>query len=135
MAGRLLHQSDRAQFQLAMGSSGLLCSLPAAGAAGNYSSFGVNPLDSSVPAGTPVNYEANSIFGDTGAGYTGLYANSVGVVPTIAPMNVAPSSYDFGTVSGTTATTAVSVLTNNDSVSYNISGIAITPAHILTTSL
>jgi hypothetical protein len=72
--------------------------LPTAGAAGNYSSFGVNPLDSSVPAGTPVNYETNLVFGDTGAGYTGLYANFVGVVPTIAPMSVAPSSYDFGLV-------------------------------------
>jgi hypothetical protein len=98
--------------------------LPAAGANGNYSSFGVNPLDSSVPAGTPVNYETNLVFGDTGAGYTGLYANFVGVVPTIAPMNVAPSSYDFGLVTTGSPTASVPfVLTNNDSVPYTISSI------------
>jgi len=103
-------------------------SLPAVGATGNYSPFGVNPLDSSVPAGTPVNYEGNLIFGDTGAGYTGLYANFVGVVPTIAPMNIAPSSYDFGGVSqGSTAIANVPfVLTNNDSVPYTISTIQMT---------
>jgi hypothetical protein len=102
--------------------------LPAAGATGNYASFGVDALDNSVPAGTPVNYEGNLIFGDTGAGYTGLYANFVGVVPTIAPMNIAPSSYDFGGVSqGSTATANVPfVLTNNDSVPYTISTIQMT---------
>jgi hypothetical protein len=102
--------------------------LPAAGATGNYSSFGVNSLDNSVPAGTPVNYEGNLIFGDTGAGYTGLYANFVGVVPTIAPMNIAPSSYDFGGVSqGSTVTANMPfVLTNNDSVPYTISSIQMT---------
>jgi len=102
--------------------------LPAAGATGNYSSFGVNSLDNSVPAGTPVNYEGNLVFGDTGAGYTGLYANFVGVVPTIAPMNIAPNSYDFGGVSqGSTATANMPfVLTNNDSVPYTISSIQMT---------
>jgi hypothetical protein len=91
-------------------------------------SFGVNSLDNSVPAGTPVNYEGNLIFGDTGAGYTGLSANFVGVVPTIAPMNIAPSSYDFGGVSqGSTATVNMPfVLTNNDSVPYTISSIQMT---------
>ena len=102
--------------------------LPATGATGNYSSFGVNSLDNSVPAGTPVNYEGNLVFGDTGAGYTGLSANFVGVVPTIAPMNIAPSSYDFGSVSqGSTATASMPfVLTNNDSVPYTISSIQMT---------
>jgi hypothetical protein len=102
--------------------------LPAGGATGNYASFGVNALDNSVPAGTPVNYEGNLIFGDTGAGYTGLYANFVGVVPTIAPINITPSSYDFGGVSqGSTATANMPfVLTNNDSIPYTISSIQMT---------
>jgi len=102
--------------------------LPAAGATGNYSSFGVNPLDNSDPAGTPVAYKSNLMFGDMGAGYTGLYTGFVGVVPTIAPMNVAPSSYDFGLVPMANPTTASVpfVLTNNDSVPYTISGIQMT---------
>ena len=88
----------------------------------------INPLDNSDPAGTPENYKSNLIFGDTGAGYTGLYVGTAGVVPTIAPISVAPSSHDFGTVShGTPATTAIPiVLTNNDSVSYTISSIQMT---------
>ena len=87
----------------------------------------INPLDNSDPAGTPENYKSNLIFGDTGAGYTGLYVGTAGVVPTIAPISVAPSSYDFGTVShGTTATAIPIVLTNNDSVSYTISSIQMT---------
>jgi hypothetical protein len=102
--------------------------LPAAGVTGSYTSFGVNPLDNSVPAGAPVNYEGNLIFGDMGAGYTGLYANFVGVVPTIAPMNVAPSSYDFGLVpaGNPTAANVAFVLTNNDSVPYAIGSIQMT---------
>jgi hypothetical protein len=99
----------------------------------SYSSLTVNPIDNnplygSDPAGTPENYRSNLVFGDLGAGYTGLYANFVGVVPTIAPMNVAPSSYDFGVVAVSTPTTASVpfVLTNNDSVSYIISTIQMT---------
>ena len=99
----------------------------------NYSSLTVNPIDNnplygSDPAGTPESYKSNLVFGDLGAGYTGLYANFVGVVPTIAPMNVAPSSYDFGLVpmGNPTPASVPFVLTNNDSVSYIISTIQMT---------
>ena len=100
----------------------------AAGASGNYTGLNVNPLDSSVPAGTPQAYEPNLVFGDTGAGYTGLYVGTAGVVPTIAPMSIAPSSYDFGSVMhGSTVTATPSfVLTNNDSVPYTIASIQMT---------
>jgi hypothetical protein len=99
----------------------------ATGDKGNYSGLTVNSLDSSVPAGTPVNYEPNLIFGDTGNGYTGLYSRTAGVVPTIAPLNMSPSSYDFGGVTrGTPAITSTPiVLTNNDSVPYTIGSIQV----------
>ena len=103
----------------------------------NTNVLGVNPEDGTAdaygtdPAGTPENYKASVIFGGTGGGwtnYTGYFSPAAGVVPTIAPMSVSPSSLGFGTQSqGTTTTTPLTaVLTNNDAVSHNISSITIT---------
>jgi trimeric autotransporter adhesin len=49
-------------------------------------------------------------------------------VPTIAPMSIAPSNYDFGPVtkSTTAATTMPIILSNNDAISYSISSIQVT---------
>jgi len=86
-----------------------------------YSSLGVNPADNPDPAGTPESYKLALVFGATGAGPTGLYVGTAGVVPTIAPASASPSSLDFsvgGTVSQTVNTTSNSmtaVLTNNQS--------------------
>ena len=86
-----------------------------------YSSLGVNPVDNADPAGTPEAYKSYLVFGATGAGPTGLYVGTAGVVPTIALVSVSPSSLDFsigGTVSQTVGTTSGSmkaVLTNNQS--------------------
>jgi hypothetical protein len=103
---------------------------PATGSTGNYTSLEVNPLDSSDPAGTPEVVKANLLFGDMGAGYTGLYLGTTAVVPTIAPMSISPSSYDFGTVAtGTTYYPSAGtsfVVTNSDSVPYTISSITVT---------
>jgi len=64
----------------------------------------------------------------TRAPVTPACTNSVGVGPTIAPMNVAPSSYDFGLIPMGNPTTAsvTFVLTNNDIVPYTISSIQMT---------
>ena len=99
--------------------------------------LGVNSEDGvagSDPAGTPENYKASVIFGATGGGgtnYTGYLSAAAGVVPTVAPMSLSPSSLDFGLQSqGTTnAITMSTVLTNNDSVSYTIGSIAIMGAN------
>ena len=102
-------------------------SLPATGATGNYSPFSVNPLDSSDPAGTPEGFRSNLVFGDMGTGYTGLYSSPVGVVPTIAPMSVSPSSYDFGAVPQNMGLPPVTFnLMNNDTVPYTINSIQMT---------
>jgi hypothetical protein len=104
---------------------------------GNTNVLGVNPADGSAnsnppdPAGTPEGYKQFVVFGGTGGGlasYIGYPSNNSGVVPTIAPMSVSPSSYDFGSVTKGTPLLATTpfVLTNNDSVSYNISAISIT---------
>jgi hypothetical protein len=99
--------------------------------------LGVNPKDGVVgsdPAGTPENYKPSVIFGATGGGgtnYTGYLSASAGVVPTVAPMSLSPSSLDFGMQSQgiTNAVTMSTVLTNNDSVSYTIGSIAIMGAN------
>jgi hypothetical protein len=88
-------------------------------AAGDYSTFNVNPLDSTVPAGTPVTYEPNLLFGDMGPGYVGMYEGSTSVVPTIAPASVAPSSWNFGTVSKMTT----GMVTQSFTLSNNQSGL------------
>jgi hypothetical protein len=81
------------------------------------------------PAGTPEAYKASVIFGGTGGGltnYTGYLTPGAGIVPTVAPMSVSPSSLDFGPLNqGTTSGTMTSVLTNNDSVAHAISGISV----------
>jgi hypothetical protein len=102
-------------------------SLPASGTTGNYSGFGVNPLDNSDPAGTPESYKNNLVFGDMGAGYVGMYVGSTGVVPTIAPASASPSSLNFGTVGvGIPSSVMTSTLTNNQSgTALAISGIQI----------
>jgi hypothetical protein len=99
---------------------------------GDYNLAGVNPVDSSDPAGTPENSKSNLIFGATGPGYTGLYVGTAGVVPTIAEASVSPSSLDFsngGTVVQTVGTTSVSMtatLTNNETGPLTISSITVT---------
>jgi hypothetical protein len=70
------------------------------------------------------------VFGGTGGGlasYSGYLSTKSGVVPTIAPVSVSPINYDFGGVNkGNSVTPAMPfVLTNNDSVSCNISAISI----------
>ena len=47
------------------------------------------------PAGTPETYKSSLVFGGTGGGltnYTGFFSTGAGVVPTIAPMSISPSS-------------------------------------------
>jgi hypothetical protein len=81
------------------------------------------------PAGTPETYKASVIFGATGGGltnYTGYLTSGAGVVPTVAPMSVSPSSLDFGVQNqGTTSGTMTTVLTNNDSASHMISSVSV----------
>jgi len=99
--------------------------------------LGVNPEDGVVgsdPAGTPENYKPSVIFGATGGGgtnYAGYLSAAAGVVPTVAPMSLSPSSLDFGLQSqGTTNPITMStVLTNNDSVPYTIGSIAMMGAN------
>ena len=95
----------------------------------------VNPEDgtadqnSTDPAGTPETYKSSVTFGGTGGGltnYSGFLSTGAGVVPTIAPMSVSPSSLDFGSqTQGTTSTQMTAVLTNNDSAGHNITGISL----------
>lgn len=103
---------------------------------GAPNALGVNPEDGSAdvngtdPAGTPEAYKAGVTFGATGGGltnYTGFLSTGAGVVPTIAPLSISPSSLDFGSQAqgSTTAQPLTAVLTNNDSVTHNISSIAI----------
>jgi MBG domain (YGX type)/YDG domain/Bacterial Ig-like domain (group 3)/Invasin, domain 3/Kelch motif len=104
---------------------------PASGACAGttYPGLSVNPEDGSADAhgtdaaGTPEAVKQDVIFGGTGGGltnYTGYFSSGAGVVPTIAPMSVSPSSLALGTQSQGTASPAMSaVLTNNDSVVHN----------------
>jgi hypothetical protein len=99
----------------------------------NSNALGVNPEDGvadpngSDPAGTPETYKADVVFGGTGCGskdYAGHLTSGAGVVPSLAPVSVSPSSLDFGTqAQGTTTTPLTAILTNNDSVAYTISSI------------
>jgi hypothetical protein len=104
----------------------------------NTNVLGVNAEDGTAdahgsdPAGTPETYKASVIFGVTGGGgtnYTGYFSPGAGVVPTVAPMSVSPSSLDFSvgnTVNqdvGSTSGAMTAILTNNDSVSYTVSSI------------
>jgi hypothetical protein len=91
------------------------------GAFGPYNTAQINPLDNADPAGTPESQKGNLVFGDMGAGYTGLYAGTTAVVPTIAPLSFSQSSLDFGMLQqGVTSTQLTAILTNNDSVPYAI---------------
>ena len=100
---------------------------------GNSNLLGVNPEDGAAdpngndPAGTPETYKTSVIFGATGGGgtnYTGYFSPGAGVVPTIAPMSVSPSSLAFSPqAQGTSSTAMTAVLTNNDAVSHTISSI------------
>jgi hypothetical protein len=94
---------------------------------GDYNQARINALDNSDPAGTPLNQKNSLVFGDMGAGYTGLYAGTTSVVPTIAPLSFSQSSLDLGLVpQGGTSTQLTAMLTNNDSVAYTISSIQVT---------
>jgi hypothetical protein len=98
---------------------------------GSYTGANISPLDNTDPAGTPGTYKNNLVLGNNmGAGYVGLPQGTAAVVPTIAPMSIAPSSYDFGAVpNGTTATPSAGtsfVLTNSDSIPYTINTITVT---------
>jgi hypothetical protein len=92
----------------------------------NSNVLGVNPEDGSADlngsdsAGTPENYEKNL----TGAGF---FSSPGMIVPTAAEMSTAPSSYNFApqSLSVPTAVTMVSTLTNNDTVTHNISSTGI----------
>ena len=67
-----------------------------------YGSLGANPVDNSDPAGTPENFKSYLTTGGSGAGatnYTGFYVGTAGVVPTMAPASISPSSLNFGPVS------------------------------------
>jgi hypothetical protein len=95
----------------------------------NTNVFGVNAEDGSAdmygtdPAGTPETYKQYVVFGATGGGgtnYIGYLSSGAGVVPTIAPISVSPSSVNFGTQNqGTTSAAMTAVVTNNDSMNYN----------------
>jgi len=101
----------------------------------NSNVLGVNAEDGSADAngtdaaGTPETYKASVILGATGGGgtnYTGYFSPGAGVVPTIAPMSVSPSSLSFNPQKqGTTSAALTAVLTNNDTVSHAISGITV----------
>ena len=94
------------------------------GAFGPYSTEQINPLDNADPAGTPESQKGNLVFGDMGTGYTGLYAGTTAVVPTIAPLSFSQNSLDFGTVPQGGPSAQISVtLTNNDSVPYTINAV------------
>jgi hypothetical protein len=96
----------------------------------NNNVLGVNAEDGSAdmngtdPAGTPESYKSSVTFGATGGGltnYTGYFTPAAGVVPTVAPISVSPSSLDFGPQpQGTPSASMTAVLTNNDSVSHTI---------------
>jgi hypothetical protein len=95
--------------------------------------LGVNPEDGTAdlngtdPAGTPETYKTFVNFGATGGGgtnYTGYFSPVAGVVPTVAPMSVSPSSLDFGgVIQGNTSLVMTTVLTNNDSAQHTITSI------------
>ena len=88
---------------------------------GDYNPAHVNALDNSDPAGTPESQKNYLAFGDMGAGYTGLYAGTTAVVPTIAPLSFSQSSLDFGPVpQGGPSAQLTATLMNNDSVPYTI---------------
>jgi hypothetical protein len=96
----------------------------------NNNVLGVNAEDGTAGsdlAGTPENYKASVIFGATGGGgtnYTGYFSAAAGVVPTVAPMSVSPSSLDFGAqTQGSTSGPMTVTLTNNDSAAHIISSI------------
>ena len=98
--------------------------------------LGVNAEDGSAdtngtdPAGTPETYKTSVVFGATGGGltnYTGFLSSGAGVVPTIAPMSVSPSSLTFNPqIQGTTSSSQAAVITNNDSISHTINSITTT---------
>jgi hypothetical protein len=96
----------------------------------NANVLGVNAEDGAPgpdPAGSPENYKASVVFGATGGGgtnYTGYFSAAAGVVPTVAPMSVSPSSLDFGALTqGSTSVPMTVTLSNNDSGAHIISSI------------
>jgi len=104
-------------------------------AAAAYTSFsadnsqlGVNAVDTADPAGTPENFKSFLTTGGSGAGgtnYTGFYVGTAGVVPTMAPASVSPSSLNFGAVGvGTSSNTMTAVLSNNQSGPLKITSIS-----------
>jgi hypothetical protein len=98
----------------------------------NTNFLGVNAEDGSGngsdPAGTPETFKGALIFGASGGGgtnYTGYFTPGAGVVPTVAPMSVSPSSLIFVAQSqGSTSAPMMTVLTNNDSAAHTISSIS-----------
>jgi len=93
-----------------------------------YSSLGVNPVDNSDPAGTPGNFKPYLTTGGSGAGatnYTGFYVGTAGVVPTMAPASISPSSLNFGAVAvNATSNSMTAVLSNNQSGPLSITSIS-----------
>jgi hypothetical protein len=101
----------------------------------NSNILSVNAEDGSAdsngtdPAGTPEAYKGSVVFGGTGGGlanYTGYLSSGAGVVPTIAPMSVSPSSLAFAAQNQhTTSAAMTAILTNNDAVAHTISSVAL----------
>jgi len=94
----------------------------------NTNTLGVNAEDGSAnvngtdPAGTPEAYKTALVFGATGGGtnYSGYFTPGAGVVPTVAPMSVSPSSLTFAPQNqGSTSVAMTTVVTNNDSNPHN----------------
>jgi hypothetical protein len=91
----------------------------------NSNVLGVNAEDGSAdtngtdPAGTPETYKQDEVIG--------FFSASAGVTPAAAEMSTAPSDYFFVPETDTvpTASTLVAVLTNNDGVTHNISGLSV----------
>jgi hypothetical protein len=92
-------------------------------ALGSNNVLGINPLDATDPAGTPEAYKTGLVFGDLGPGYVGMYEGATSVVPTIAPASIAPSSWNFGTVSKSQpgSVTQSFTLSNNQSGTLTMS--------------
>ncbi|MGH9502144.1 MAG: Ig-like domain repeat protein [Terriglobales bacterium] len=96
--------------------------------ASNNNILGVNPVDNSDSAGTPENYKQFLTPGGSGGGagnWTGFYVGTAGVVPTMAPASVSPSSLNFGSVTvNTTSPSMTAVLSNNQSAPLTITSIS-----------
>jgi hypothetical protein len=97
------------------------------GTPSNNNVLGVNPVDNSDPAGTPESYKASLAIGGSGGGasnWTGFSVGTAGVVPTMAPASMSPSSLTFPNQTvGTASNSMTAVLSNNQSGPLTITSI------------